>query len=85
MAQSQLLEERLHVLSPDSGVIDGRTAVVVIQIEDRIAALDAQLAQVSRLQHGAAATSELTLWRQRVGLMNALVDVHLTNASNVGL
>jgi hypothetical protein len=25
------------------------------------------------------------LWRERVGLLNALVDVHVTNARNVGL
>jgi hypothetical protein len=27
----------------------------------------------------------LQLWRQRVGLLDALVDVHVTRASNVGL
>jgi hypothetical protein len=27
----------------------------------------------------------LELWRERVGLLNALVDVHVTRASNVGL
>jgi hypothetical protein len=25
------------------------------------------------------------LWRERVGLLNALVDVHVTSARNVGL
>ena len=27
----------------------------------------------------------LKLWRERVGLLDALVDVHVTSASNVGL
>jgi hypothetical protein len=27
----------------------------------------------------------LKLWRERVGLLDALVDVHVTHASNVGL
>jgi hypothetical protein len=27
----------------------------------------------------------LDLWRQRVGLMDALVNVHLTRATNAGL
>jgi hypothetical protein len=27
----------------------------------------------------------LRLWRERVGLLDALVDVHVTRASNVGL
>jgi hypothetical protein len=25
------------------------------------------------------------MWQERVGLLNALVDVHVTSASNVGL
>jgi hypothetical protein len=85
ITQSQQLEKKLHFLSPDARVMDGRTVVVVIQLEDRIAALDAQLAQASRMQEEARLVREITLWRQRVGLMNALVDVHLTNATNVGL
>jgi hypothetical protein len=27
----------------------------------------------------------LKLWRERVGLMDALVDVHVTRASHIGL
>jgi hypothetical protein len=27
----------------------------------------------------------LSLWRERVGLLDALVDVHLTRASDAGL
>jgi len=30
-------------------------------------------------------SQELNLWRERVGLLDALVDVHITRASNVGL
>jgi hypothetical protein len=30
-------------------------------------------------------TRQLQLWRERVGLLDALVDVHVTRASNVGL
>ena len=30
-------------------------------------------------------TQLLQLWRERVGLLDALVDVHVTRASNVGL
>lgn len=85
ISRSQQLEQQLHYMAPDSGVIDGRTVMVVVQLEDRIAALDAQLAQSARLEEKARVTRQLDLWRERVGLMNALVDVHLTNASNVGL
>ena len=69
----------------DERVIDGRTAKLVIQLEDRIADLDAQLADVATLERELRMQREVLLWQQRVGLMNALVDVHVTKASNVGL
>lgn len=85
VTQSQLLEQKLSALNPDRRVIDGRTAAVVAQLENQIADLDAQIAAASRLEAKVQVESQLKLWQQRVGLMNALVDVRLTNASNVGL
>jgi hypothetical protein len=85
ISKSQQLELELHEWNPDQRVIDGRTAVVVIQLENRIAALDAQLAAAAQLDRDARMHRELELWQQRVGLMSALVDVHLTKASNVGM
>jgi hypothetical protein len=37
------------------------------------------------MEAGRRQTQELNLWRERVGLLDALVDVHLTRASNAGL
>jgi len=85
MSSSQHLEQKLALIKPDERVIDGRTAQLVIQLEDRIADLDAQLAEVATLQRELRLQREVLLWQQRVGLMNALVDVHVTKASNVGL
>ena len=85
MTSSQHLEQRLALIKPDGRVIDGRTAQLVIQLEDRIAQLDAQLADVATLQRELRLEREVLLWQQRVGLMNALVDVHATKTSNVGL
>lgn len=86
ISQSQQLEEKLHAWNPDQRVINGRTAIVVIQLENKIADLDAQIAAMAKVQQpDARIENELKLWRQRVGLMNALVDVHLTKAGNVGL
>ena len=85
MTRSQVLEQRLHAWNPEQRVINGRTAVVVIQLENRIAELDAEIAAVARSKASTRVENELKLWQQRVGLMNALVDVHLTKASNVGL
>ena len=85
MTASQQLERALRQIKPDERVIDGRTAQVVIQLEDRIADLDAQLTDVAPLQRELRLQREVQLWQQRVGLMNALVDVHVTKASNVDL
>lgn len=85
MSKSQQLELKLRDFNPDVRVIDGQTAAVVIQLEDRIADLDAKLQTAARQRHTMPTDEELKLWQQRIGLMNALVDVHLTNASNVGL
>ncbi|MEO5800577.1 MAG: hypothetical protein ABIZ70_15675 [Gemmatimonadales bacterium] len=85
MTSSQQLERALVRINPDERVIDGRTAQLVIQLEDRIADLDDQLAQAATLQREARLRRMVALWQERVGLMNALVDVHVTKASNVDL
>jgi hypothetical protein len=78
-SESQQLELQLHEYNPDARVLNGRAAVMVIQLEDRIADLDVRLAETREQDR------QLALWKQRVGLMSALVDVHVTKASNVGL
>ena len=85
MTRSQQLETELHAWNPDERVINGGTAIVVIQLENKIAAIDAEIAGTARLDQAVRIESELKLWQQRVGLMNALVDVHLTKAGTVGL
>ena len=84
-----MLETTLDRYNPDARVIDGRTARVSQELEDRIAALDQQLQQAelraARQAEEVQQQQMLELWRERVGLLNALVDVHLTRASNVGL
>jgi len=85
VSHSQQLEQELTRWNPDQRVIDGHTAIVVIQLEKKIAELDAQLAAAANSRSPAPIESEIKLWQQRVGLMNALVEVHLTKASNVGL
>ena len=86
--RSQVLESALNQYNPDVRMIDGRTARVSQALEDRIADLDQQL-QDAQLRRARPAEDEqqqvLELWRERVGLLNALVDVHVTRASNVGL
>ncbi|MCA9763258.1 MAG: hypothetical protein KC544_09045, partial [Gemmatimonadetes bacterium] len=66
-------------------VLDGWTVEVVIDLEDRIAQVDARLQDAVMLERQARLAHEASLWQERVGLMNALVNVHLTKATNVDL
>lgn len=85
MTRSQVLEQTLTAYRPESRVIDTRTAQVVIELEDRIAAVDARLARVASLDRDKRLAEQVSLWQERVGLMSALVDVHLSKATNVDL
>lgn len=83
--QSRELESAIQQYDPESRVIDGRTARVAADLEDQIAELDRALQQMQSIDNSARGSEVLRLWRQRVGLLDALVDVHVTRASNVGL
>jgi hypothetical protein len=84
MARSRQLEQLIQSYNPDARVTDGRTVRVAGELEDRIALVDRQLEAAQMLDAGRRDAALLGLWRQRVGLLNALVDVHLTRASAVG-
>lgn len=84
-AQSRELEHAILEFDPESRVVDGRTARVAADLEDQIAELDRELQQVQVAEDGPREEKVLRLWRQRVGLLDALVDIHVTRASNVGL
>ena len=85
MAQSQMLESALGRYRPEGRVTDGRTATVVSGLESRIAEVDRQLQVAEMMRQRVRDDALLRLWRQRVGLMDALVNVHLTRATNAGL
>lgn len=88
-ARSQALEASLEAYAPEQRVLDGRTALLADALQDRIARVDAQLqaAQLEGPDRGAMARDAylLRLWQERVGLLDALVDVRVTRASNIGL
>jgi hypothetical protein len=85
MARSQALEAAIDRYHPESRVLDGRTARIAQELEDRIAAVDRELQVTDLMDAGRRQAQELDLWRERVGLLDALVDVHLTRASTAGL
>lgn len=84
-AQSRELENAILEYDPERRVVDGRTARVAADLEDQIAELDRELQQMQVAEDILREQEVLRLWRQRVGLLDALVDIHVTRASNVGL
>jgi hypothetical protein len=79
--QSASLETELQQYDPDSRVESGRAAAMAADLEDRIAAVDARLSGPAPSD-----TREVVqLWRNRVNLMQRLVDVHVTRAGYEGL
>jgi hypothetical protein len=84
IARSRQLEGAIEDYNPDQRVTDGRTAVVAASLEDRLARVDRQLQLVDLMDQRVRPQEALRLWRERVGLLNALVDVHVTRARSVG-
>jgi hypothetical protein len=87
IARSQMLEITLQEWDPDSRVLDGRTAAIAARLEDQLSQVDRQIEFVTLLQRRSAAAraEQLRLWRERVGLLDALVDVHVTRARFAGM
>ena len=84
IARSKSLETAIADYNPDQRVIDGRTAVVAASLEDRLARVDHELQLVDLMNQQVRQQQALRLWRERVGLLNALVDVHTTRGRIVG-
>ncbi|HET9066102.1 MAG TPA: hypothetical protein VFN22_09830 [Gemmatimonadales bacterium] len=85
MSRSERLEQTLRAWRPEARVLDGHTVEVVLELEDRIADVDHRLQGMTRLEAPERRANEAALWQERVGLMNALVNVHLTKATNLDL
>lgn len=80
--QSRQLEAALREYGPEGRIVNGRTAAVIAELEDRIALVDAGIARAAA---GERTQPELVnLWRDRVQLMDALVNTHVTRANYVG-
>jgi hypothetical protein len=76
-AENARLEQLLATL-PERQVMRGRTAFTVAELEDRLALLDDRLSRVT-LEPNAPERAE-RLWRQRVDVMNSLVQVRYADA-----
>jgi len=87
IARSQELEEALRVYDPDSRMIDARTATIAARLEDQLSTVDRQIELFGALDRSVPErqAERLRLWNERVGLLNALMDVHLTKATYAGM
>lgn len=84
MARSKQLEGALSSIDSDREVTDGRTVGITTSLEDRLARVDNQLQLVDLMDGTVRRQEALRLWRERVGLLDALMDVHMTGAHYVG-
>jgi predicted anti-sigma-YlaC factor YlaD len=80
--ESQQLEEVLQGVSTRGRVTNGATAATIADLEDRIALIDFG---IERAQAVAVSRNEMAdLWRERVTLMDRLVDTHVRQVRYVG-
>ena len=84
MSRSSQLERALSRFDQDRQVIDGRTVAVTSSLEDQVARVDRQIEAMGLMDPRTRETQIIKLWRERVGLLDALVDVHITGARLVG-
>jgi hypothetical protein len=80
--ESQQLEEVLQGVSARGRVTNGVTAATIADLEDRIAVVDLG---IERAQTASVSRNEMAdLWRERVTLMDRLVDTHVRQVRYVG-
>ena len=80
VSRSQQLEETLRQYDPANRVMSAVRAGAVADLEDRIAAVDAELDRTP-----ARRNDQINLWRQRVQLMEGLVNVNVAKATYSGM
>ena len=83
VAASQRLERRLRTQGDTARVVNGRTVDTIVQLEDRIAVVDAQLSRIG--PERAHSQDVLELWQERVRLLDTLVSFQTTRTAYVGL
>ncbi len=79
MLQSQAMEATLKALGPDQRALKGDAAGVAAGLEANLTKVDSQLNDplAWRIEPDRVAD----LWRERTGILSALVDVHQANAT----
>ncbi len=82
VSEAQMWEEALRNMRPETRVLNGRTLGAVAALEDRLELLDVlfEEARLRRLPRDRV----VILWRERVDLMDALVNVQVRPVTLIG-
>ncbi|HEY5774783.1 MAG TPA: hypothetical protein VIS57_01750, partial [Xanthomonadales bacterium] len=80
MAQSRHLEWALSAMPSGPQVVSADTAGTISVLEDRVAMIDYRLSMTE--DPVLSSEQELKLWKERVGLMNSLVQVRYAQAQS---
>jgi len=80
--ESQQLEAVLHQIPREGRVVNGATAAAIAALEDRIALVDQGIARAQDVSMPEDAMADL--WRERVVLMDQLVNTHVRQVAYVG-
>ncbi len=82
MVRSAQLEQNLRALPAEPSVVRAGTAATIIELEDRIAAIDYQLSDPDA---GLTPAETEIFWRERVRLMESLVQLRYAQAQRTGM
>lgn len=80
--EAQNREALLRRFDPESRVLDGRSAIAVVAVEDRLSLLDERLAEARQAQM--SAREMIALMEQRIRLIDELMRIHATKSTYVG-
>ncbi len=83
MTRSEVLEQTLKAVAPERRALAGDALRAAAELEDRLARIDAALAEPDGWQQ--QPDRVVTLWQERAGVLSALVDVHTTRVAMAGL
>jgi len=83
MTRSEVLEQTLKAVAPERRALAGDALRAAAELEDRLARIDAALAEPDGWTQ--QPDRVVTLWQERAGVLSALVDVHTTRVATAGL
>jgi hypothetical protein len=83
MTRSEVLEQTLKAVGPERRALAGDALRAAADLEDRLARIDAALAEPDGWE--VRPDRAVDLWQERAGVLSALVDVHTTRVAMAGL